>query len=338
LLERIDYITDRTSDNGAVSVNGTEKPLVGIERLLDLGVEMVLLISEIRGLNDLTFILLSRFCERLRDTVFYAGGFLMHNPPDYSLPEYDPGAKRLIPKTLHYCWFGRNPLPPLMKRCVESWKKFCPDFDIVEWNEDNFDVNQNRYVREAYGAKKWAFVSDFARMDVIYRCGGVYMDTDVEAVKPLDRFLNDPAFCGMEEAGAPVLSTTFGAAAGNELVRVFRGIYEAIPFMKANGEYDCTPCTRYHSVAFQKLGIVKENKIQNAGGFTVYPTDVFSPLSSNLVYEGFTDNSHAVHHFTGSWHTNKENEEKIRDVIEYRRMMEGLHNGELYKTRLLRYI
>jgi hypothetical protein len=89
-------------------------------------------------------------------------------------------------------------------------------------------------------------------------------------------------------------------------------------------------------VAFRKLGIIQENKIQRAGGFTVYPTDVFSPLSSNLVYEGFTKNSHAVHHFMGSWHTNEENEEKIRDVIGYRRMMEGLHNGELYKTQLLR--
>jgi mannosyltransferase OCH1-like enzyme len=114
-----------------------------------------------------------------------------------------------------------------MKRCVESWKKFCPDFDIIEWNEDNFDVNQNRYISEAYNAKKWAFVSDFARMDVIYRYGGVYMDTDVEVLKPLDRFLNEPAFCGTQKVGSPVLSTTFGAVAGNELVRLFRDIYTA---------------------------------------------------------------------------------------------------------------
>ena len=97
----------------------------------------------------------------------------------------------MIPKVIHYCWFGGNPLPEEAKRCIESWKKYCPDYKIIEWNENNYDVNSNEYMKAAYKEKKWAFVSDYARIDVVYKCGGIYMDTDVELVKELDTFLNN---------------------------------------------------------------------------------------------------------------------------------------------------
>ena len=95
----------------------------------------------------------------------------------------------MIPKVIHYCWFGGNPLPDEAKRCIDSWKKYCPDYKIIEWNESNYDVNSNEYMKAAYNEKKWAFVSDYARVDVVYRYGGIYMDTDVELIKPLDKFL-----------------------------------------------------------------------------------------------------------------------------------------------------
>ena len=97
----------------------------------------------------------------------------------------------MIPKVIHYCWFGGNSLPEEAKRCIESWKKYCPDYKIIEWNENNYDVNSNEYMKAAYKEKKWAFVSDYARIDVVYKYGGIYMDTDVELVKELDSFLND---------------------------------------------------------------------------------------------------------------------------------------------------
>ena len=92
----------------------------------------------------------------------------------------------MIPKMIHYCWFGGNPLPDEVKKYMETWKKYCPDYEIKEWNERNFDVNQNQYCSEAYEAKKWAFVSDYARLKILYEHGGIYMDTDVEVCKPLD--------------------------------------------------------------------------------------------------------------------------------------------------------
>ena len=104
----------------------------------------------------------------------------------------------MIPKVIHYCWFGGNSLPEEAKRCIESWKKYCPDYKIIEWNENNYDVNSNEYMKAAYKEKKWAFVSDYARIDVVYKYGGIYMDTDVELVKELDSFLKDRMYCGWE--------------------------------------------------------------------------------------------------------------------------------------------
>ena len=104
-----------------------------------------------------------------------------------------------IPKKIHYCWFGRNPLPESAKKCIESWKKYCPEYEIIEWNEDNFDLTENRYAREAYEQKKWAFVSDYARLKIVYEQGGIYMDVDVELIKPLDELTELDGYMGFEK-------------------------------------------------------------------------------------------------------------------------------------------
>ena len=100
----------------------------------------------------------------------------------------------MIPKIIHYCWFGRKPLPPLAVKCIESWKKYLPDYTIKEWNEDNFDINIVPYTREAYEVGKYAFVSDYARFYILYHHGGLYFDTDVEVIRPMDDLVGRGAF------------------------------------------------------------------------------------------------------------------------------------------------
>ena len=117
----------------------------------------------------------------------------------------------MIPKKIHYCWFGGNPLPELAIKCLESWKKYCPDYEIIEWNETNFNLDSCEYVREAYQAKKWAFVSDYARLKVVYDNGGIYLDTDVELIKSLDRLLKNKSFFGTETTGVVATGLGFGA-------------------------------------------------------------------------------------------------------------------------------
>ena len=153
----------------------------------------------------------------------------------------------MIPKVIHYCWFGGNPLPEEAKRCIESWKKYCPDYKIIEWNENNYDVNSNEYMKAAYKEKKWAFVSDYARIDVVYKYGGIYMDTDVELVKELDSFLNDRMYCGWEMRD-PLLDKLgrsyensvafglgFGAEKGHPALKKILDLYDRISFYNEDG-------------------------------------------------------------------------------------------------------
>ena len=106
-----------------------------------------------------------------------------------------------IPKIIHYCWFGHNKLPALYEKCIQSWKKYCPDYEIVCWNEENFDITQNRYAKEAYEAGKWAFVSDYVRLKVLFEHGGIYLDTDVELIRPIDALVADGGYMGFDENG-----------------------------------------------------------------------------------------------------------------------------------------
>lgn len=208
-----------------------------------------------------------------------------------------------IPKVIHYCWFGRNPLPEKALACIESWKKFCPDYEIKEWNEDNFDFSANRYAREAYEAKKWAFVSDYARLAVLYTRGGIYMDTDVEVVKPLDEFLADRSFIGFE-GGYPILgSGILGAEAGHPWIGALLQEYEFRRFIRKDGALDTTANTDHITAMAQaEFGMTPNGQMQMLReGVKVYPTDWLAPKDWRTGEVHPTDHTHTIHHYTGSW-------------------------------------
>lgn len=213
----------------------------------------------------------------------------------------------MIPKTIHYIWFGRNPLPEDAIRCIESWKKYCPDYEIKEWNEENFDVNACDYIKEAYKAKKWAFVSDYARLSVLVEYGGIYMDTDVEVVKPLDRFLSLKGFSGFEnEKDVPT-----GIMACEKDHPFFKRLlkeYDSLHFIDANGNYDMTTNVTRITNACVAAGLIRNNTKQTVEDFTFFPKDVFCPLNSETGMLDTTKNTHTIHWFSGSWKSVKERE------------------------------
>lgn len=208
----------------------------------------------------------------------------------------------MIPKKIHYCWFGKKPLPELALKCIESWNKYCPEYEIIEWNEDNFDINSNLYVKQAYESKKWAFVSDYVRLYALYNQGGIYMDTDVEVIKSIDEFLKESAFSGFEAVDR-VPTGIMGCEKENEFFGMLLGQYNERSFIKENGLQDLTTnVTTITSYCVEK-GLRLDNTEQIIEGFRLYPNDYFCPKDYNTKEMKITKNTYTIHHFDGSWIT-----------------------------------
>ena len=207
----------------------------------------------------------------------------------------------MIPKVIHYCWFGENPLPETALRCIESWKKYCPGYEIKEWNEKNYDVNKITYISEAYRSKKYAFVSDYVRFDILYQYGGLYFDTDVEVIKPIDEIIEKGAFFGMETIGTVNPGLGIAAVAGNTLYAEVLESYKKSNFIKSNGRMDLTTVVERVTSIFRKYGLTKDNAVQTVMDITIYPVDYFNPKDPRTGIISITPNTYTIHHFDASW-------------------------------------
>ena len=206
-----------------------------------------------------------------------------------------------IPKVIHYCWFGKGKMPILAEKCIESWKKYCPEYKIICHNEDNFDITENKYAKEAYDAGKWAFVSDYVRLKVLYDEGGIYLDTDVELIKSLDDLIEEMGYMGFDDNG--VISTGLGFACekGNELVGALLRDYDEISFILPDGNYDLTPCPDRNTKTMVGLGVNLDVKDQVFMGIHLFPEDYFCPMKYYTGKKHITKNTYSIHHFCASW-------------------------------------
>ena len=211
----------------------------------------------------------------------------------------------MIPKIIHYCWFGRGPMPELAQICIESWHKYMPDYEYKLWNEDNFDVNSNQYVKEAYEARKFAFVTDYVRLYALYTEGGIYMDTDVEVLKPYDDLLSLTAFTGYEGSKTyPPVTGTMASIAGGEWVAEQLAAYDNAHFLKSDGSLDLTTNTTRISKIMQQGGFVQDGQKQVYKGMHIFPVEYFCPRQTTgeiLI----TENTYCDHHFMGTWNGKK---------------------------------
>lgn len=203
----------------------------------------------------------------------------------------------MIPKKIHYCWFGRNKLPEKAIRCIESWKKYCSDYEIIEWNEDNYDVYQNPYTTYVYENKKYAFLSDYARLQIILQEGGIYFDVDVEIVRPLDNLLVHNAFFGFETEEYVNTGIGFGAEAGHSIVKAMLNEYNKL----LDGESGTIGCPVLNTESLKKYGLVQNGSKQIIDGAVIYPVQYFNPYDDPTGRLNKTSDTYSIHWFAKSW-------------------------------------
>lgn len=216
----------------------------------------------------------------------------------------------MIPKIIHYCWFGGKPLPESAKKCIASWRKFLPDYEIKRWDETNFDVNMIPYTKQAYAARKFAFVSDYARFWILYKFGGLYFDTDVEVIKSLDDIIEAGPFMGCEnpysEGSSPRnLSVAPGLGLGaNPKLGLYREIldfYENTEFVTPDGKSDPETVVTYVTKIFLEKGLKNTNEMQTVAGVNIYPAEYFCPISTEDGKLRRTANTRSIHWYDQTW-------------------------------------
>lgn len=216
----------------------------------------------------------------------------------------------MIPKVIHYCWFGGNPLPPLAEKCIASWKKYLPDYEIKRWDESNFDVNIIPYTQQAYEAKKYAFLSDYARFWILYNYGGLYFDTDVEVIKPLDDIIAKGPFMGCENPYIPGQSPIalgvnpglgIGVTPKHPLYFQLIEMYNNLHFKNKDNSLNLKTVVEYTSELLYKKGLENSVDIQFIENTFIYPNDYFCPIDFISKKCAITDNTRSIHHYAGSW-------------------------------------
>lgn len=237
--------------------------------------------------------------------------------------EFTNGEQK-IPSKIHYCWFGKTRIPIHLQKYIDRWKEKCPDFEIVRWDESNYDVTKHPYMYEAYKAKKWGFVPDYARLDIIYNEGGIYLDTDVELLKNPCQLLNDEVFMGFSHLTMVALGLGFGAIKRHPLIKSLRDYYDAFRFITADGAMNLKTCNFYTHPVLLQGGFILNNTHQKKNGVVLYPSEVLCPMGYSLVQKNYTEKTIAIHHPQMSWSSPEERKGYYNSYAPlYERVVEG---------------
>lgn len=248
--------------------------------------------------------------ERLNGMLCYIDFFVENDYTEQKIV-MTRGIVNIIPKVIHYCWFGGGNIPVQYQSYIDTWNKKCPDYKIMRWDETNYDIGRCKYMRQAYEAKKWAFVSDYARLDIIYEHGGIYLDTDVELLRNLDDLLYDDMFCGFERNNYINFGLGYGAVKGHPIIYNLLERYKNMDFF----DEQLTPCVEYQHAEMMNFGFEPRNEYQRQKGVALYPSEVFAPLDLYGLQDCLTENTYSIHHYSSTW-WEKDIEESNRYIIE----------------------
>lgn len=233
----------------------------------------------------------------------------------------------MIPKIIHYCWFGRGEKPELAKKCIASWRRFCPDFEIREWNEDNCGDLSIPFMAEAYAAKKYAFVSDVMRLVVLEQYGGVYFDTDVEVLRDISPLLEDEGFIGFENDQFVNSGQVMAAVPHQPVVQAMIEKYKKMHFANEDGSLNAVGCPHLNTDVMERFGLVRNGKEQVVSGIHVYPEDYFNPMDSTTGKLTKTEHTYSIHWYSMSW-MGKSSQIRVKIGRIYRRIKKAVRGNE----------
>lgn len=295
----IEGIIDNNPQKNGISLEmeGQSFPIYSLEsaeRLFDMEQTPILITSASHGA------ILKQLEEKSyfqRNHIYSYFDLKKNSTPSYNVLDMSTD-KPVIPKKIHYCWFGGNPIPEKLRICMDTWKRFCPDYEIYEWNEHNYDVNKNYFMRTAYINHQWAFVPDYARVDIIYEHGGIYLDTDVELIKSMDELTCNQAFFCAEVSGGINTGLGFGAAPGNRLVGELKRVYEAIGHLSP---FFFNTCIGREIGTFSQFGYENSGRYQALEEGVIYPFQVMAAKIKETGEDCRSGATIGIHQFNGSW-------------------------------------
>lgn len=235
---------------------------------------------------------------------------------------------QLIPKKIHYCWFGKKEMPQFLCSCINSWREKCPDYEIIEWNEDNYDINRHEFTKEAYTNGKYGFVTDVARLDILYENGGIYLDTDVTLLKNLDNCLYQEGFIGTEKWGNINSGGGCGFMKEQAMLKKLIDYRENFQFMMSDGSLNIETNGVYESKPFLDAGFRPDNTLQEIEGVTIYPSYVNHPYDYMSCETHLRNATMSIHHFVGGWMEEEDRKNRRITQKEYKSIMNRIEKTE----------
>ena len=312
VVQQLEYVVDNFKAGTTLDIEGRKIPVISMKELHQVSGEAVLVLTSVKVADEIIPQLDS-------DSSFY--GRELYIPEIFTEEESDfkfsVGGQQNIPKIIHYCWFGNAPIPKHFQNNIDTWKRCCPDYEIKQWNESNYDISKNKYMLQAYERKKWGFVPDYARLDIINTHGGIYLDTDVELLKTFDVLLQFGMFCGFESKERVNMGQGFGAKKNHWLIKKMLEEYERIDFLDSDGNASTVPSPVYQTRVLKRLGITIDGTLQQGENFIVFSPEYFSPVNE-FGYGVPTKNTFSVHRYAGSWYDKEQQAVKKRIVENYR--------------------
>jgi len=312
---------DKTRWNTKISICGRDIQIISPEEIKDTGNNSVVLIT------------ISRYKSAIEQLQSITKG---ENIPAYIIPALcinsfsevggkgviKTSDKQRIPKKIHYMWLGGNPIPENLLRCIDSWKKYCPDYEIIRWDESNYDVHKNAFMAQAYDNKKYGFVPDYARLELLYEHGGIYLDTDIELIKNIDELLYQEAFCGVEKWQVINFGGCSGAVKGHPSLEPFLDKWSKRTLIRADGTIDSISSGLIDTSVAINAGYKINGLNQTVNGMNIYSWDYFHPydyMSGKLV---ITSDTFSIHHFNGGWLDEKNKRSSVEISVAYDELFE----------------